>query len=88
MFFPQPLEAVPGEKGGGIVFIVGWSVLLTCLIDVPGAFAPASVASPGAIALKNVCLMFLSLKEYPGFQQSRYSRFQVIFTISRPRKKK
>jgi hypothetical protein len=56
------LEAVPGEKGGGIVFIVGWGVLLTSFIDVPGAFIPASVASPrGDITEK--CLSHVSLVE-------------------------
>jgi hypothetical protein len=36
-------------------------------VDALGCFAPAAAAPPGAISLKNVCLMFLSLKEYPGF---------------------
>jgi hypothetical protein len=35
-------------------------------------FAPATAATPMAISLKNVCLTSLSLKEYPGFQQSRF----------------
>jgi hypothetical protein len=40
-------------------------------VDALGCFAPAAAATPRAISLKNVCLIFLSLKEYPGFQQSR-----------------
>jgi hypothetical protein len=40
-------------------------------VDVLGCFAPATAATPMAISLKNVCLISLSLKEYPAFQQNR-----------------
>jgi hypothetical protein len=41
-------------------------------MDALGCFAPATAATPMAISLKNVCLISLSLKEHPGFQQSGY----------------
>jgi len=45
------------------------------IVDVLGCFAPATAASPGAISLKNRCTIFLSLKVYAGFQQSREFNF-------------
>jgi hypothetical protein len=47
-------------------------------VDVLGCFAPATAATPMAISLKNVCLVSLSLKEYPGFQQSQKIFFYRI----------
>jgi hypothetical protein len=41
-------------------------------VDALGCFAPAAVATPRAISLKKVNLIFLSLKEYPGFQQGHF----------------
>jgi hypothetical protein len=40
-------------------------------VDAPGCFDPAAAATTGAISLKNVYLVVLSLKKYPGLQRSR-----------------
>jgi hypothetical protein len=39
-------------------------------VDALGCFAPAAAATPGAISLKNVCLIFLSLKEFQDFNRA------------------
>jgi hypothetical protein len=41
-------------------------------VDALGCFAPAAVATIRVISLKKVCLIFLSLKEYPGFQPGHF----------------